>query len=305
MIATIAAQQIVSLRRQRFVSSIVAIFGAVTTMAGIIGWSSHNTIIKVYNEATRLLASEGKPAPPNPFLVKPTLSLLTNMAIYVPLIGALIALVLGHLSFADDLSSGIGRLIFSRQVSRTKYLAGKILSAGVVLAAMLAASLVISITALAMVNGSWPSASKFASLLMFYALSWLYLMAFALVGMLTVLMSRRRSLALLSAIGVWLVVTFVVPQFTSGLRPTTSLNPINDPVSTSQAFFNVTAKFRPASVGEQYKRASAQILGTAPNEAATATLLRVLPIAIVAVALVAITARIVQRNDYSRSTSNE
>lgn len=305
MIATIATQQVVSLRRQRVFTALLATLLTMTALAGVIGWLSHNTIVRVYDEAVRILAADNKPAPPNPFALKPTLSLLSNMAIYIPLIGALLALVLGHLSLVDDQTSGLGRLIFSRQVSRTSYVLGKMVGAAAVLGAIIAASLVVSTVSLFLVNRNLPSVGDLARLSVFYGLSWLYLMVFALVGMVTVLVTRRRSLALLGALGVWLVVTFAVPQFTSGLRPTSSLNPVSDPVSTSQPFFRVTARARPFSVSEQYKEASARILGTATAEPASDTARRVLPIAASLAGLGLLTTGLVRRHDYSRGASDE
>ena len=272
MIATVASHQVLSLRRQR-------VFLA-------------------------MLATTGKPAPPNPFLLKPSLSLLSNMVVYIPLIGALLALIVGHLSIVDDVTNGTGRLVFSRQISRTSYVLGKIASAAIVLAVVLAASLAVSVAALLVVNRTVAGADL-GRLVMFYGLSWLYLMVFALIGMVTVLMTRRRSIAQLSAMGAWLVITFVIPQFTSGLRPTQSLNPITDPASTSQTFFKITSKFRPYSIVEQYKQASGQILQTATAESFGQTIQRITPIAGVAVVLILLTIRLVQHHDFSRSANSE
>ena len=304
MIATVASHQVLSLRRQRVFLAMLAILLTLTALAGVLGWSSHQTIVRVYDEAVKLLASTGKPAPPNPFLLKPTLSLLSNMVVYIPLIGALLALIVGHLSIVDDETNGTGRLVFSRQISRTSYVLGKFASAAVVLAVVLAASLLVSIAAVLIVNRTIAGADL-GRLLLFYGLSWLYLMVFALIGMVTVLMTRRRSIALLSAMGAWLVITFVVPQFTSGLRPTQSLNPITDPASTSQTFFKITSKLRPYSVVEQYKQASGRILQTAPAESLGQTIQRVLPIVGLAVVLALLTIRLVQRHDFSSSANSE
>lgn len=304
MIATVASHQVLSLRRQRVFLALLATLLTMTALAGVLGWSSHQTILRVYDEAVKLLASTGQPAPPNPFLLKPTLSLLSNMVVYIPLIGALLALIVGHLSIVDDETNGTGRLVFSRQISRTSYVLGKIASAAVVLAVVLAASLVVSVAALLVVNRTIAGADL-GRLLLFYGLSWLYLMVFALIGMVTVLMTRRRSIALLSAMGAWLIITFVIPQFTSGLRPTQSLNPITDPASTSQTFFKITSKLRPYSIVEQYKEASGRILQTASAESLGQTIQRILPIAGVAVVLVLLTIRLVQRHDFSRSANSE
>jgi len=108
VIALVARHQLVSLRRQRVLVATVVSLLAMTVLAGVIGWSSHNTIVRVYSDATQLLAADGQPAPPNPFDLKPTLSLLSNMSVYVPLIGALLALVIGHLAMVDDKTTGIG-----------------------------------------------------------------------------------------------------------------------------------------------------------------------------------------------------
>ncbi len=299
MIGTIAAHQLLALRRQRTFTAILVVFLAMAGLAGVIGWSSQRTIAKVYDEAVRMLAARGERAPTNPFDAKPPLALLSNMAIYIPLVGALLALIVGHLSFADDRSGGVGRLIFSRSVSRSAYVLGKVAAASVVLGAVLCATFAISAISLVLVNGHVPTNTNLFRLGAFYALAWLYLMLFALVGMVATLVSSRRSLALLTAISVWIIVTFAVPQFTSGLRPQASLNPVSDPVSTSQTFFKVTAKARPFSVAEQFKEASARILDTGPAEPTTETLARMLPILGLAVGLMVLTLGLAHRHDYS------
>ncbi len=301
MIGAIASHQVLSLRRQWILTAVFVTLIGVTVLAGVLGWSSHQTIIGVYDEAVKLLATRGLGAPPNPFLLKPQLAMLSNMVIYITLIGALVALVVGHITVADDEANGIGRLVFSRRVTRTQYATGKLTAAGGVLAVALAACGVVSVAALAVVNRTLPSATNVGRLVAFYAFSWMYLMLFVSVGMVTVLVARRRSLGLLSAIGMWLVVTFVVPQFTSGLRPAQSLNPIVDSVSTSQAFFRVTARARPYSITEQFKEASGRILATAPSETTWGTTRRILPIAVLLVIGIFGFIVLVRKHDFSQS----
>ncbi|GEP39644.1 hypothetical protein NPS01_33070 [Nocardioides psychrotolerans] len=304
MITTIFSHQVLALRRQRVLLVLVAAILLATALAGALGWSSQSTIVRVFDEATRQLAASGAPAPPNPFLLKPHLSLLSNMVVYIPLVGALFAVILGHISIADEESSGLGRLLFSRSMSRAQYTTGKILSLALVLAGLLLASFAVSLAALLLVNQGI-SVADLGRLSLFYTLSWLYLVPFALIGMITVLLTTSRSLALLSAMGAWLVITFAVPQFTSGLRPTQSLNPIIEPIGLSQAFFQATAKAQPLSIVEQYKAASAAILDTAPSVAVMDTVARVMPLlGFVAILTVAAFA-LVRTHDFSRSASHE
>ena len=130
-------------------------------------------------------------------------------------------------------------------------------------------------------------------------------MTFVLIGAVTVLATRSRSLALLAALAVWLVATFAVPQVTSGLRPTQSLNPVLEPVGTSQNFFQITQHARPVSIVEQYKAAAGVILHIAAGEPAAETAARVVPILGLLVLLLGLLIALIQRHDYSRSSANE
>jgi ABC-type transport system involved in multi-copper enzyme maturation permease subunit len=301
MIATIVSHQLRALRRQKAIGVLLGTLIGVNVLAGVLGWASKLTIGGVYEESVKLLAARGLSAPPNPFLLKPPLSLLSNEIIYVTMIGALAALVLGHLVIVEDEIGGNGRLLFSRQTSRSQFALGKVASVAVVLGLGMVACLLVSVVAVILVNRSLLSSDDGLRVGLFFSCSWLYLMVFALIGMLTVLVSRRRSLGMLFGFGVWLVITFVVPQFTSGLRPSQSLNPIVDPVSTSQTFFNVTAKLRPVSIAEQFKTASRSILKTSPAQGAGETLVRMIPLAAFALLLIVAVHRAICRHDYSRS----
>ncbi|GAB2915859.1 hypothetical protein GCM10027047_12050 [Rhodococcus aerolatus] len=305
MIGVVAAQQVTVLRRQRTALAVVVVLVAATALAGALGWSSAATVTRVYDQAVALLATQGTPAPPNPLGLKPPLSLLSNMTIYVPMIGALLAIVVGHLSLAEEQSSGVGRLLHSRLLSRRDYLLGKLAAVSGLLTVALAASLVVAVVSLLLVNGVFPSPTQLLRLGGFYLLSLLYLVMFGLVAMVAVLLTRRRSLALLTALGVWLVVTFVVPQFTSGLRPTASLNPLSVPAGTSQTFFDLTSHVRFLSLSEEFKDASAQLLATAPAEPVAATLGRVAALLVTALLLAVLALLLVRRHDYSRSAADE
>lgn len=300
MITAIARQHVLTLRRQNTFLAMLAAFMLMTVLAGAIGWSSHHTIVRVYEEAVRELAAQGKPAPANPFASKPPLSLLSNMAIYVPLIGALVAIIVGHVGIVEDRASGIGRLVLSRPVRRSSYFHGKLAGTLIVLAGILTISLLISALSLAIVNQQIPAISDTGRLVLFYGTSLVYMAMFALIGMVAAQVSRGRSLGLIAALGVWMLLTFVVPQFTSGLRPTTSLNPVTEPVSTSQTFFQVTAHGRPFSVSEQYKAASAQILQTTDPEPVARTARRVAPILGLLLLLTGLSAWLMSRQDYAQ-----
>jgi len=299
----IARQHLRSLaRRQTFVLMLVVLL-LMTALSGFIGWSSHATIIRVYDETVRTLHAAGRSAPPNPFDNKPRLALLNNMIIYVPLIGALLAIVIGHLSVMDDRLAGVTRVIFSRPVSRSSYFWGKFAGSAIAITAIMAACLLLSGVAITLLNSGLPTASELLRLIEFYLLAGAYLMLFVLIGMIASLLLRSQSMALFAAVAVWVLITFATPQFTSGLRPVASLNPVTDPVTIKRSpFFKVTAAAKPASVSEQYKALSAQILTEGSHVKPLDTAGKLAPIAIIGLLLTAWASRLVRRHDYSEES---
>jgi ABC-type transport system involved in multi-copper enzyme maturation permease subunit len=307
--AVIARQHLRLLSRsQTFLLMLVVLLG-MTALSGLIGWSSHATILRVYDETVRTLTAAGKPAPPNPFAYKPRLSLLNNMIIYIPLIGALLAIVIGNIGVTGDRQAGVTRVIFSRPVRRSYYFWGKVAGSAIAGAAIMVACLALSVIGLTLINHGFPTASELARLTAFYALSGLYLLLFALVGMVAALLTRSQSLGLFAAVAVWALVTFATPQFTSGLRPVASLNPVTDPVAVSHSgFFRVTSKAKPLAVNEQYKALSTRLLsqGNDVVRAGTGkTAAQLAPIVLFVVLLGSWANRLIKRRDFSEETARD
>lgn len=270
----IARQQLRSLSRSQTFVLMLGVLLVMTALSGFIGWSSHATIIRVYDETVRTLTAAGKPAPPNPFASKPRLSLLNNMIIYVPLIGALLAILIGQRSVTDDRQAGVTRAIFSRPVRRSSYFWGKLGGSAFAGAVIMAACLVLSVVGLTLINRGLPTGPEILRLTLFYGLSGLYLLLFVLIGTVAALLTRSQSMGLFAGVTVWVLVTFATPQFTSGLRPVASLNPVTDPIAVSSStFFRATSRAKPIAVNEQYKALSTRILtvGSGLEPAKTAT----------------------------------
>jgi ABC-type transport system involved in multi-copper enzyme maturation permease subunit len=302
----VTRQQLRALSRSGTVALMLSVLLAMTTLSGLIGWSSHATILRVYDETVRTLAAAGKTAPPNPFAHVPRLRLLNNMIIYVPLIGALLAIIVGHRAITDDRLSGVTRIIFSRPVPRSSYLGGKLAASVLAIATIMAACGVLSAVALTLINHGRPTAGETVRLAAFYAVSGFYLLAFVLVGMVAALLTRSQSMALFISVAVWVLVTFATPQFTSGLRPVASLNPVTDPVRTSQSpFFQLTSEAEPIAITVQYKALTARILteGSSADPARTAGQLA--PLLALVLLLTGATAVLVGRLDASEEAPRD
>ncbi len=302
----VARQQLRSLARSRTFVLMLGILLVMTGLSGFIGWSSHATIIRVYDQTVQTLTAAGKAAPPNPFASKPRLSLLNNMIIYIPLIGSLLAIVIGQRSVTDDRQAGVTRVIFSRPVGRSSYFWGKLAGSAFAGVAIMIACLGLSVVGLGLINQGLPTGSELVRLALFYALSGTYLFLFVLVGMVAALLTRSESLGLFAGVAVWVLVTFATPQFTSGLRPVASLNPVNDPVATSGSpFFKVTSKAKPFAVNEQYKALSTRILTVGSRLQPATSAGQLAPIAAFLLALGAWAHLLVRRQDFSEDTARD
>ena len=307
--AVIARQHLRLLSRsQTFLLMLVVLLG-MTALSGFIGWSSHATILRVYDETVKALTAAGKPVPPNPFAYKPRLSLLNNMIIYVPLIGALLAIVIGNMSITGDRQAGVTRVIFSRPVRRSSYFWGKVAGSALAGAVIMAACLLLSVIGLTLINHGLPTAPELMRLTAFYALSGLYLLLFALIGIVAALLTRSQSLGLFAAVAVWALITFATPQFTSGLRPVASLNPVTDPASVSHsAFFRATSRAKPLAVNEQYKALSTRLLSQG-NDVIRAgsgkTATQLAPILFLVLLLGGWAGRLIKRRDFSEETARD
>ena len=307
--AAIARQHLRLLSRSHtFLLMLVVLLG-MTALSGFIGWSSHATILRVYDETVRTLTAAGKPVPPNPFAYKPRLSLLNNMIIYVPLIGALLAIVIGNLSITGDRRAGVTRVIFSRPVRRSSYFWGKVAGSAVAGAVIMTACLLLSVIGLTLINHGLPTAAELLRLTLFYTLSGLYLLLFALIGLVAALLTRSQSLGLFAAVAVWALITFATPQFTSGLRPVASLNPVTDPVAVSHSgFFRATSKAKPLAVNEQYKALSTRLLSQG-NDVVRAgsgkTAVQLAPIVFFVLLLGGWANRLIKRHDFSEETARD
>jgi ABC-type transport system involved in multi-copper enzyme maturation permease subunit len=194
------------------------------------------------------------------------LILLRNVAVYVSLIGALAAIVVGNRLVGLDRRAGVLPLYGTRTGDGPAYMAGKALAlltliAGLALiAGLVSGATLLSLPAVAVTPGQW---MRFAA---FFALSSAYMLFFGLVGIGAAARSRSETVGLMLPVTLWLVLTFVLPSVTANILPTASINPVSAlVVPPDAAFFRWTAFLvGPVSVAESYRFVSAGLLDYLP-----------------------------------------
>jgi len=256
----VAGQEIRAILREKTFILLLVIFIGMTLASTYIGWSSAHTIQSVYDSTVSFLMEQGKAVPPPPFADASHLSLLKNMIIYVVLIGALLAIILGHLMGIRDRKAGVTRIIFSRNITKRQFLLGKVLALLFVLGSMLVVALIVS-----MVSSVLLSSINFSDVLritIFYGFALVYLSGFAFLGLSFALTKKTSTLALLVPLIIWLSITFVLPELTSALFPTASLNPTLPQTDILQNPFlsAIHTALYPLSISEQFKVITENIL---------------------------------------------
>ncbi len=257
----IANKDLKLLLRDKTFIIILLIFFLMSLVSTYISWSSQNTVLQVYNEASKQLIQEGKPIPPDPFASIPPLSLMKNMIIYVALIGALLAITLGHIIAINDRRAGVTRILFSKSFSKESFFLGKILVSSEIIFLALLVSMIMSIGSIALM--STLSLTLFFDICVFYLISFLYLAGFAYISIFFGLIANNSAKAILLPLVFWIIITFALPEFGSALYPTSSLNPVLPATNIldSPLLKTTHSIVYPFSISEQYKESAATTLG--------------------------------------------
>ncbi len=267
---TIAGAEIRALIREKTMYSITGVFLFMAAMSAFIGWSTLTTTDAVYKASVVYLHANGVSSiPENPLRSVPTLASFDNLIVYILLIGALLAVIIGHRSIMRERRSGILQILFTRPIKKGSFVFGKILGLGSVLFVIVCMTAMISIASSFFLPFQHLNTGDIVHLLMFFLLSLLYMLFFALCGLFFSIVTKSESLALFIPICIWVGITFVLPELATGLTPTALLNPVTMlQLPTLDGFFNSAQHVLfPVSLGWHYTIMSGELLGSSfgPN----------------------------------------
>ena len=285
--------ELVSSRRERTVHTLLVVFLAMVSVSSLIGWLTNRTVTRVWQQTT----DAGLTHAPNPFTGAPPLAYAKNVVIYVILIGALLAIVLGATSLLRSRRSHTVDLLLSRPVDVRVYLAAKVTGLAVLLATILAAAAAVTWVSIAVILHHPLGVGPTLHLAGFYTVAGILLMGFVVMGMISGLYARTQTSAVLSPIVVWSVIVFIVPQLGTAALPVSLLNPVPSIVTTGGVFSVVHTLLGPLSVTEQFKTISGALLGTSPTGGAVAALATVIAFLALGLAVLLRTRRDVLRRD--------
>lgn len=264
LVAVIVRNEWRALLREKTFLLLLGIFLTMTFFSVYIGWSTRSTTNAIYHASVAYLATQGVTnVIPNPLDGVSPLLVFDNMLIYILLIGALLAIVIGHRSFIRERASGVLPLTFVRPVSKARYAFAKLLGIFLALAGVVFATYSVSALSALLIPALHLSGIEFLYLLGFYVASFLYLGIFASLGLLFAIVSRNESTALFIPILLWVAVVFIIPELTTGQNPVALLNPVTlaNAFPDQGKFFSLMSTiFGPISIGQFYTRSALDLL---------------------------------------------
>ena len=262
----VASQSARLVMRERTVGLLAVMFVVLVLISAWLGWQATATVNRIYLDAAAFLADSGQPVPSNPVLAISPLSLMRNMAVYVSLIGALAAIVIGNRLIALDRKAGVLALIGIRPLPRHAYAAGKIAALAVMIAGLTTVAAVVSILTFVALPAVSVTSAQWLQLGGFFSVSGLYMMIFGLIALAAGAMVRSESVGLLIPVTIWLTATFIAPQLTQNLNPTAAINPISALAAPPDtAFFHLMGQVLGSiSLADAYKFAAANLLDLLP-----------------------------------------
>ncbi len=262
---TITFAEIKSLFRERIVYSITLVFILMSMASSFIGWSTFTTANAVYKSSVVFLQGQGiTNIASNPLLKISTLTSFDNLIIYISLIGALLAIIVGHHSMMHERKSGILQVLFTRPVTKKSVIFGKVLGLSITIFSIVGITALISILSSYFLPLTPLNFSDISHLLVFFFISFLYMLFFAVIGLYFAINAKSQSLALFLPVCIWVGITFILPELGTGLTPTALLNPVTLlQLPILDTFFQVSQKLlAPFSLAWHYYTISGELLGS-------------------------------------------
>ena len=255
-----------ALGRERTIALIAVLFAVLVLASAYLGWSATITVDGIYASAKGWFQSNGQPVPPNPVAQGSALALLRNLTIYISLIGAFSAIVIGYRMVEADRRAGVLPLIGTRPLDRLDYARGKIGALAKGLGGLIGLASLVGVLTLLLLPSVHVGVAEWVRLAAFFGLGWFYMMTFGLVAIGSSARAQSETAGLLAPTVLWLTLTFVVPALTGNILPTAAINPVSAlaPAPQTLVFDWSAALLGPVSLAEAYKYLGADLLGYLP-----------------------------------------
>jgi ABC-type transport system involved in multi-copper enzyme maturation permease subunit len=258
--------------REKLLVVLIACLGLLVVVSIIVATIQIGVDVSTYQQALAKLHSSGQTSVLTPPQYSP-LQMLRSSIEYLEIIGAIFAIVLGYTSIARERTSGALKLIFSRAVTKTEYVTGKILGNLAIIATIVVSFCLFAYLSIFVLGQVLLSPVEVLKLAIAGGLSIMYLMIF--YSLAALLATRVKSLlnGLVVALVFWVSFVLILPQigdtmdvdnqvpggfFASLNLPKTAEKSVLTHFSAYETFRNTTEVMSPT---KHFERASFAVLG--------------------------------------------
>jgi len=218
-VRTLAAKDIRDAMRDRFILIVTAFLGSAALVALVTGAIAMRGDVATYEAAKATLLALGKSADAIKAPEFYPLRLLRGAIEQTEIIGAAIAILIGHRSAASERGRQTLALMLTRPMRRWQFVAGKALAGIALLAGGLALVLVGLAVVLHLMSGIGLSLDALLRIVIVWVVAVAYTASFFLLSFILTLHMKQPSHALLLAFSVWLMLVLIAPQIGDTLDP--------------------------------------------------------------------------------------
>ena len=249
--------ELISSARSKSPQLIVAVFLVLTSISSLIGWLTIRNVTKIYND----IVTQGLTKAPNPFTGVSPLYYLRDSVIYIVLVGALMAIVLGAQASLRDRKSSADVLVKTRNVNLLFRALGQLCAIATIIIGLEVVAVASSVLTIWMLQKTPLNFTSLTHLLIFGSVSVLLMFAIAALGFAFGLVARSEESALLYPIVAWAIITFTIPQIITSTHPVALLNPTPAIAIGTGLTQSIVNSLSPIMVMEHFKSIANSLLG--------------------------------------------
>ncbi len=197
--------------REKLVVTLIACLGLLIVVSIVVATIQIGIDVTNYQQALLKLQSSGQTSVLTPPQYSP-LQMLRSSIEYLEIIGAIFAIVLGYTSIARERTSGALKLVFSRAITKTEFLTGKLLGNLAIIATIVIGFCVFAYLSIIVLGQVQLSPIELVKLIVAGLVSIVYLMIF--YSLAALLATRVKSLlnGLVIALVFWVSFVLILPQ---------------------------------------------------------------------------------------------
>lgn len=214
----IAKKEWKDITRSKIFAYILILLGVIIFTSLVVSVLVFDSQLKEYNNAVLDLKKIGKElTTPAPKLYP--LNLLRGVVNYIEIIGAVLGILLGHISISKERNTKALKLLLTRPITKKDIINGKILGNTFFVLSLMSGMAILIYFVIYILSGIFLSSTEVLKLALFAVVSTMYVMIFFMLSVFISLRQKSTAHALIITFIVWMVIVLILPQIGDTMDP--------------------------------------------------------------------------------------